>query len=323
MPNHPNNHPVLVRWSRFMVCGLGVSPAGFRRMLLQIVTGTTLLLWSTQSTWAACDLVAVNSVQATCSGSTTSQYGIGGETNGEITVSLGASIMVAGTYAIYFGSLTKVDNSGVINAINGTGAAYGVKAATFANITNGSGGTVSASSATNAALGVSSGTTISVSNSNMGVISAISTSGSAYGLTGATTTSVSNAGVISATSTSGSTFGMIASWGTNTINSNSSGAAIYGYSTNGRARGLYTYDEVANIIVTSNAGDIYAISASSTAIGVHAKGSSVAIGNNIGNILGTSTSNVAFGVSGLTGVTVSSNSGAIKGTSGTTHGYGI
>jgi len=275
MRNHPENRPVLVRWPKPKVNMLGVSPAGLRRMLLQAVGGAALLLWDVDSAWAACSPAAANSVVAICSGAISSQYGSGVETGGDITVDAGTSWSVAGSYALYFGSLTNVANSGTISATAPTNtSAYAIYAATTATVNNFSGATIGANSS----------------------------------------------------GTGAAAHGVYVRDSTGTISSNA--GTIYGSAGTASAYGIFGLMTDANLIVTSNTGDIRGVSSGTgVGTGIYAVGSSVVIGTNAGTITGTSATGNARGVLGNTYVSITTNSGTIKGqTSGsasTTSAYGV
>ena len=348
MRDHSKKRPILVRWPKPTVNLLGVSPAGLRRVLMQTVGGAAMLVWDVHSAWGACSPAAANSVVAICSGANTTRYGTGLETNGDITVSSGASLDVAGAYAIYFGSLGSVDNAGTITATSstanayglfakstsvtvgantgnisasaaGSGAASGIRAATFATLTNSTGGTISGTGNTGTGYGVYAGTTATVT-SNAGTLSGTSNNASgagvAYGVYAGSNAAVTNVGSGSVTALaagSGAAYGVFAMNAATVTNASTSSITVNA-SGGGEADGVFAYWSA----TVTNHG---LLSATGTrAHGVLTQGD-ISV-TNYGRIAAAATTGVAIGLYGNGGFATLNNSGAIAAASQAS-AYGI
>ena len=263
MCNCYNTFTNFLGWSHPVPAAQSPNSVRLRGIFFQSVTGAALLLCEVNSVWAACSPAAANSVIAVCTGATTTAYGNGTYTNGQLLVDVGASVIVSGTSAIWFNSLSNVSNSGTIRA-NGSTTAYGIRTTALDHLTN----------------------------ANTGLI----------------------AGYTSGLSGSSAAYGLYTSTSTTTIDSNA--GQIFGSSARGNGYGVYGTGSGANIVITSNSGDIYGeTNATSEGIGgygVYAAASSVAIGTNTGTIRGLSTLGSAYGVSGQTSASVDVNRGTIS-----------
>ena len=239
---------------------------------------------------ADCSPAAANNVIATCTGTTTTQYGTGAETDVTITVSPGASLAVSTStntdaYSIYVASVTAYNYGSVTAASSGSNFVYGILGnGSFAIVTNS--GTIAAT--------------------NTG-------SGAAFGITGNTSATVINSGSITATIGSGSAFGIYGDRSFATVTNSGSITA----SGSSLAYGIYGYTSA----TVTNSGSITATSGSSAAVGI-VSDSSFATVTNSGSITATSGSGGAFGIFAFRSATVT-NSGTITATSGSSVAYGI
>ena len=262
--------------------GTGLAPTNsLKRALLSAAGFVALFICDQSVAQADCSPGAANDVTAICDGATTTQYGTGTETNGTITVNASASLSVVEAYAINFGSLTNVDNSGTISAApptntdataisasagavtfnnagsitaiaSGTGAAHGVKADQGVLGAN-SGGTISGTSASGNAFGVYATTDATVT-ANTGTISAASNgaggAGVAYGLYAGNTADVTNSGVISGTTAGAGDAAGVYALNIDAIVTNSGTGAVTALATgSGVARGVYA----GNVAIIDNA----------------------------------------------------------------------
>ena len=110
-----------------------VALARLKHALLSAAGGAALLICDASAAWAACTPSATNNVTAVCSGTTSTVYGTGVETNGVITINSGATLSLVNSdlRAINFGSITNLSNSGAISATtSSSGTVYGVSTVT-------------------------------------------------------------------------------------------------------------------------------------------------------------------------------------------------
>ena len=156
-------------------------------------------------TLADCSPAAANDVNATCTGTTTTQFGDGAQTNVTVTIVPGATVAVtaATAYSVYVASVTAY-NYGTITA-TGSIAAAGVYANTGAATVTNSGAITAAVTGSGLAFGVYGGTTATVTNSGA-ITAAVTGSGEAFGVQAYAASSLVNTGTISAVSVGGTAY---------------------------------------------------------------------------------------------------------------------
>ena len=305
-----------------------------RTIFFMAIVCSSMVLANIDAAWASCSPTAGDNVGATCTGTTTTQYGAGTETDLSVTVSSGASVAVTetgstGAQSIYFSTGT-VNNSGTLAAIADSGYAEGVHGTATATVVNS--GSISAMSSSYVAYGIQGSTTATVTNS--GTISASSTTSQAEGVLSDTAT-VTNSGSISASSTDGSAWGIYSSTA-NVTNSGSISAFSYANAAEGIYGDISTVTNSGAISAASSGGYfVYGISGNTTAsvansgsisasgfadtAGIY--GGSTATVMNSGSISASSTNGTAYAI--FSGTATVTNSSTISALSTGGHSYGI